>query len=156
MGLPVPRPVAARCIKTSPCTYQGEVIVERICNAKTLAELLCKEALSENTWEALGLVIRRFHKHQVDHADLNACNILINATGQIHLIDFDKSHIRAPNDHGWNQSNLSRLRRSLQKWKKQQPVFHFESRHWRALERGYQGAQLSPARSSHASQAVSR
>ncbi len=156
MGLPVPRPVAARCTKTSPCTYQGEVIVERICNAQTLAELLCKEALAEKTWEALGLVIRRFHQHRVDHADLNACNILINATGQVYLIDFDKSHIRARHDHGWCQSNLSRLRRSLQKWKNRQPTFHFEAKHWRALERGYQGAQVSPVRSTHAVPVASR
>ncbi|HDZ07917.1 3-deoxy-D-manno-octulosonic acid kinase [Pseudohongiella sp.] len=156
LGLPVPRPIAARCIKTSPLTYQGDVIVERICNARTLAELLCQEALPEKTWEAIGLVIRRFHQHHVDHADLNACNILLNAPGQIYLIDFDKSHIRAAHDHGWCQSNLSRLRRSLQKWKKQQPAFHFESRHWQALERGYQGAQSLPAHASRTAQAVSR
>lgn len=156
LGLPVPRPIAARCCKTSPFTYQGEVIVERICNAETLAELLCQQTLSEKTWEAIGLVIRRFHQHHVDHADLNACNILLTAAGQIYLIDFDKSHIRSARDHGWSQGNLSRLRRSLQKWKRQQPDFHFELRHWLALERGYQGAQSLPARVSRTAQAVSR
>ncbi|MEX2333579.1 MAG: 3-deoxy-D-manno-octulosonic acid kinase, partial [Pseudohongiella sp.] len=81
LGLPVPRPIAARCIKTSPLTYQGDVVVERICGAQTLAEILCKDALSEKTWEAIGLVIRRFHQHHVDHADLNACNIMLTASG---------------------------------------------------------------------------
>jgi 3-deoxy-D-manno-octulosonic acid kinase len=156
LGLPVPRPIAARCIKTSPLTYQGDVVVERICNAQTLAEILCKEALPEKTWEAIGHMIRRFHQHDVDHADLNACNILLTASGQIHLIDFDKSHIRSEKAHGWCQSNLSRLRRSLQKWKKQHAAFHFEPRHWQALERGYQGAESLPVRSSRSAEAVSR
>jgi len=156
LGLPVPRPIAARCSKTSPFNYQGEVIVERICNDQTLAELLCQQILPEKTWEAIGLVIRRFHQHHVDHADLNACNILITAAGQIYLIDFDKSHVRSRHDHGWCQRNLSRLRRSLQKWQKQHPDFHFESRHWRALERGYQGAQSLPTHVTHSAPAISR
>lgn len=156
LGLPVPRPIAARCIKTSPLTYEGEVVVERICNAQTLAEILRNDTLSESTWEAIGLVIRRFHQHRVDHADLNACNVMLTASGQIYLIDFDKSHIRSDKDHGWCQRNLSRLRRSLQKWKKQQPGFHFESRHWLALERGYQGAESLPVRASRTAEAISR
>lgn len=156
LGLPVPRPIAVRCIKTSPITYQGEIIIERICNAQTLAELLCRQMLPEKTWESLGQVIRQFHDHRVDHADLNICNILLTASGQIHLIDFDKSRFRAERDHGWSQRNLSRLRRSLQKWKQQQTTFHFEAQHWLALERGYQGAQSVPAQTSGSSEAISR
>lgn len=156
LGLPVPRPIAARCIKTSPLSYQGDIIIERIINAQTLAELLCRQMLPEKTWEAIGTMIRRFHRHHVDHADLNISNILLTASGQIHLIDFDKSRFRSEHDHGWSQRNLSRLRRSLQKWKQQQATFHFESRHWLALERGYQGVQSQSAQTSGSTEAMSR
>src|SRR5690606_23769815 len=139
LGLPVPRPIAVRCVRNSPVCYQGEMIAERIPNSRTLAEILCTESLSEKTWESVGLVIRRFHQHAVEHADLNACNILLNAHGQVFLIDFDKSVIHNKRDLNWCQANLSRLRRSLNKWKKREDGFHFDNRNWQALEHGYQG-----------------
>lgn len=144
LGLPVPRPVAVRCVRNSPMCYQGELIAERIPNARTLAEILQAENLSEKTWESIGLVIRRFHQHSIEHADLNACNIMLNTAGQIFLIDFDKSQLHNQRDHSWCQANLTRLRRSLNKWKKRDSAFHFETRHWQALERGYQGARKLP------------
>lgn len=146
LGLPVPRPIAARCVRGSLLTYQGEVVLERIPEARTLAEILCDQPLSDKTWEAVGLIIRRFHQHNIDHADLNACNILLNPHGQIFLIDFDKSCIRSQLDHSWRMSNLSRLRRSLQKWARKQEGFNFRSSHWHALERGYQGTASAPVR----------
>lgn len=148
LGLPVPRPIAVRCIRSSPLSYQGEMIAERIPNSRTLAEILCTENLSDKTWESVGLVIRRFHQHAVEHADLNACNILLNANGQVFLIDFDKSVLHNKRDHSWCQANLSRLRRSLNKWKRREDGFHFENRHWQALERGYQGARNLPVHTS--------
>ena len=150
LGLPVPRPVAVRCIRSSLLSYQGELIAEKIPNARTLAEILCSENLPEKTWESIGLIIRRFHQHAVEHADLNACNILINGNGQVFLIDFDKSVLHDKRDHTWCQANLSRLRRSLAKWKKRSEHFHFDSRHWNALERGYQGARNLPVRTGSA------
>lgn len=144
LGLPVPRPVAVRCVRNSPMFYQGEMIAERIPNARTLAEILLDESLSEKTWESIGLVIRRFHQHSIEHADLNACNIMLNSSGQIFLIDFDKSQMHNQRDHSWCQANLTRLRRSLNKWKKRDNGFNFEARHWQALERGYQGARKLP------------
>lgn len=146
LGLPVPRPVAVRCVKTSALLYQGELIIERILNVRTLAELLCQESLPEKSWEHIGQVIRRFHQHNVDHADLNASNILINNHGQVYLIDFDKGRIHAKRNSGRCHANLSRLRRSLLKWQNRNVTFHFEPSHWQALHRGYQGARSLPVR----------
>lgn len=144
LGLPVPRPIAVRCVRSSMMSYQGEMIAERIPNSRTLAEILCHENLPEKTWESIGLIIRRFHQHAVEHADLNACNILLNSNGQVFLIDFDKSVLHDKRDHTWCQANLSRLRRSLNKWKKRKDSFNFENRHWLALERGYEGVRNLP------------
>lgn len=147
LGLPVPKPMAVRCVRSSPLCYQGEIIVDKIPDSRTLTEILCKENLPEKTWESIGMIIRRFHQHAVEHADLNACNILLNSKGQVFLIDFDKSILHGKHSQTWCQANLSRLRRSLNKWKRRSDSFHFDSRHWEALERGYQGIRSMPAHS---------
>ncbi|MDO9476081.1 MAG: 3-deoxy-D-manno-octulosonic acid kinase [Pseudohongiella sp.] len=154
LGLPVPKPVAVRCERSSLFCYQGQMIAERIANSRTLAEILCRENLPEKTWEAIGMVIRRFHRNAIEHADLNACNILLTAQGQIFLIDFDKSTQHKGGDDSWCQSNLSRLRRSLNKWKRRETGFHFDVRHWSALEKGYQGARDVPVTASAAADAA--
>lgn len=157
LGLPVPRPIATRCIRTGVFTYQGDMITECIRESSTLAELLCKHALPEATWEAIGRMIQRFHQHHIDHTDLNASNILLTKAGQIYLIDFDKCAIRPAGRSAWRRGNLSRLHRSLNKWQRRNAGFNFEPRHWQALERGYHhpntktpsssGARLSSLRS---------
>lgn len=150
LGLPVPKPVAVRCERSYMFCYQGQIIAERIANSRTLADILCTENLSEKTWEAIGMVIRRFHRHLIEHADLNAGNILLNNQGQIFLIDFDKSIKHEPGSDRWCAGNLNRLRRSLNKWKSRVPGFHFEPRHWEAFEKGYQGARDAPLQAASA------
>ncbi len=150
LGLPVPKPVAVRCERSSLLCYQGQIIAERIANSRTLAEILRSENVSDKTWEAIGMVIRRFHLHLIEHGDLNASNILINNQGQIFLIDFDKSIMHKSGDDRWCTGNLNRLRRSLNKWKQREPGFHFEPRHWDAFEKGYQGARDMPAQANSA------
>jgi 3-deoxy-D-manno-octulosonic acid kinase len=150
LGLPVPKPVAVRCERSSLLSYQGQIIAERIANSRTLSEILRSENVSEKTWEAIGMVIRRFHRHLIEHGDLNASNILLNNQGQIFLIDFDKSTMHKSGDDRWCTGNLNRLRRSLIKWKNREPGFHFEPRHWDAFEKGYQGALDAPLPASSA------
>tara|TARA_R110002072_G_scaffold136124_3_gene278305 strand:+ start:10539 stop:11348 length:810 start_codon:yes stop_codon:yes gene_type:complete len=137
LGLPVPRPVAARCVRGTLLTYQGDLITERISNSETLADLLCRQALPESTWQALGQTISRFHQQRIDHTDLNAANILLTDSDQIYLIDFDKCAMRPAGDDRWCDANLGRLHRSLLKWQKRDPAFHFEPHCWQALLSGY-------------------
>jgi len=137
LGLPVPRPIAARCVRTNPLTYQGNLVTERISNAETLVEQLSRQALPERIWEALGQTIRRFHQQHIDHTDLNAANILLTDSDQIYLIDFDKCAMRPAGSTKWCDDNLGRLHRSLLKWQNRDPDFHFEPHHWQALLQGY-------------------
>lgn len=137
-GLPVPRPVAARCTRHSAFGYQGDLIIERIPNAKTLAEILQEKSLPESVWRNIGLIVRRFHENRIDHTDLNACNIMLNASGQIYLIDFDKCRERREGSNEWQSNNLARLKRSLQKWLARDSGFHFSPENWDMLLDGYQ------------------
>jgi 3-deoxy-D-manno-octulosonic acid kinase len=134
-GLPVPAPVGARYLR-SGATYTGDVITERILNTDSLAAALQVGALSILQWIAIGRCIRAFHNLGVHHADLNAHNILLGAEdGAVHLIDFDRGSLRKPGL--WCDSNLVRLRRSLEKIIYGLPREHFSEEDWYGLLDGY-------------------
>ena len=136
LGLPVPEPVAASCIKHG-LFYRADLITLRISNVATLADHLLEKACDDADWHAIGACIRRFHDASVYHADLNARNILFDDTDNtVYLIDFDKGRIRYLGD-SWKAANLARLQRSLQKFKSLNAVFHFNHEDWNALLDGY-------------------
>ena len=68
----------------------------------------------EPPWEDAGQLVARFHRAGVDHADLNAHNILFDAQGRGWMIDFDRAQLRIPATP-WREGNLQRLQRSLRK-----------------------------------------
>ncbi|WGL15996.1 3-deoxy-D-manno-octulosonic acid kinase [Microbulbifer bruguierae] len=139
MGLPVPRPVAARCVSVPPLGYRGALITERVPDSRTLTDALCDKPLANSLWWQLGSLIARFHRRNVYHADLNANNILLTGSDEFYLIDFDKGAIRSPLSRQDAEANVTRLRRSLDKLQGRNPVFHFTDENWRALQRGYEG-----------------
>jgi 3-deoxy-D-manno-octulosonic acid kinase len=111
-GLPVPAPLAARYCR-SGLYYRADLLTRRIDGAVTLAECLRAGHVGADRAREVGALVARFHREGVWHADLNAHNVLIGDDG-LYLIDFDRGQLRAP-AHGWQQSNLLRLRRSLLK-----------------------------------------
>ena len=133
-GLPVPRPIAARH-RPAGLFYRADLITERIPDALPLAEVLQERALPARNWITIGSVIRQLHDLGVHHADLNCRNILLDACEQAWLIDFDKCDRRKPN--GWKKRNLARLRRSIEKEKRQRKHFHWVNEDWSVLLSGY-------------------
>ena len=132
-GLPVPQPVAARVIKNG-MIYSGDILTRFIPNTQTLVNCLQQGSCENLDWLALGKLLRRFHQTGVEHADLNAHNILIDTQGHLFLIDFDRSQQR---DAGhWQQRNLARLLRSLKKESAGQG-FAFHESDWQRLIKGY-------------------
>ena len=139
-GLPVPKPVAAR-VKRCGLFYQADLMTECLPAVRPMSALLKDRVLSSARWQDIGRIIRRFHDYQVNHADLNAHNILISESG-IFLIDFDKSAIiKKTGRQNWKQGNLNRLLRSLQKIQKQDKNLKFEAKDWLALMNGYNAVQ---------------
>jgi 3-deoxy-D-manno-octulosonic acid kinase len=132
LGLPVPRPVAARSTR-SGIVYHGDLITRRIPDARSLAELLAPGAAIPIPWPAIGGCIRRFHEAGVWHADLNAHNILVDGTGGVWLIDFDRGERRS-GGAAWKPENLARLKRSLYKSVLPEAVI---AQGWAALLDGY-------------------
>lgn len=111
-GLPVPAPVAAR-YRRHGLSYSAELVTERLPDSRSLTELwLVGEATSAH-WLAVGRCIRRFHDAGVQHADLNAHNVVLDARGRAWLLDFDRGRLRRPGP--WHRRSLERLGRSLAK-----------------------------------------
>jgi 3-deoxy-D-manno-octulosonic acid kinase len=127
-GLPVPKPVAAR-YQRSGLIYRCDLITQRIANAEPLSAVLASRAIAEARWRAVGAAIAGLHRAGVDHADLNAHNILLDPKGTVSIIDFDRGRMRAPGT--WTAHNLQRLRRSLTK------IGHFSEEAWAWLMAGY-------------------
>jgi len=138
-GLPVPA-VAAWLVIRRGFSYQAAIISRFIPHQATLAGMLAQQALASHAWEVLGALIRQMHDASIDHADLNANNILIDEAGDFYLIDFDRARRRAA-DGRWRRRNLDRLLRSLRKIADRHElsgsVFHFTDDDWQSLLGAY-------------------
>lgn len=110
--LPVPRPIAA-CYLRKGHRYRASILLERIDGVHSLAH---RAATPGDTapWEQAGRLIARIHRAGLDHADLNAHNLLFDDAGHGWVIDVDRSQLRIPATR-WREGNLARLRRSLLK-----------------------------------------
>lgn len=137
LGLPVPRPVAARYVR-SGVFYTADLITVRIPDVQSLARCLANGELASTSWANIGELVARFHAAGIDHADLNAHNIQINSGGELFLLDFDRGCLRS-GPGSWTQRNLERLHRSLRKIKRQSDV-QYSGRNWNELVAGYRSA----------------
>jgi 3-deoxy-D-manno-octulosonic acid kinase len=136
LQLPVPRPIAVRCLRRYACLYQGDLITQTIPFSQTLAQRLQDKKIDAALWQEVGRTISRFHAAGAYHADLNANNIMLDEQNRIYLLDFDRGELRTPNS-AWQQQNLQRLKRSLIKLNHLSPTMHFELGDWENLLLGY-------------------
>jgi 3-deoxy-D-manno-octulosonic acid kinase len=135
LGLPGPTPVAARYCRQG-AFYTADLITRRIADAHTLAERLAAGQLDSALAEAVGVLVARFHRAGIWHADLNAHNVMVSGDA-LFLIDFDRGQKRAP-QAAWQQANLQRLRRSLLKLGAAAgDESAFDRELWQPLLRGY-------------------
>ncbi|MEH6469984.1 MAG: 3-deoxy-D-manno-octulosonic acid kinase [Halopseudomonas sp.] len=137
-GLPVPRPLAAQIIRDG-LSYRADFVTERLPDVKSMADRL-ESNLHDFPWQEVGKTIARFHAIGLDHVDLNLRNILLNSGNRVYLIDFDRCQLRSPAKE-WQQGNLKRLRRSLEK------MFPHQNHdpHWQRLVAGYERGDSSQA-----------
>jgi 3-deoxy-D-manno-octulosonic acid kinase len=145
MGLPVPRPVAAR-YQRSGFIYRADLLTARLPGVESVAVRLRRGAVSTELWGRIGECIASFHAAGVWHADLNAHNIQIDAAERIFLLDFDRGRIR-PLADDWQQANLARLQRSLLKISASSTgAAGFSAGEWRSLVEGHAAALAAAQR----------
>ena len=134
LKLPVPNPVAARFVP-SGIMYRADILIEEIPSAKTFFDALRDDSLDAEAWASLGGTIARFHANGIDHTDLNIRNILLDQNSKFWLIDFDKCSRRKAG--GWSQSNLSRLKRSIEKEHSKYHFVGYTPDNWHAFIQQY-------------------
>jgi len=139
-GLPAPVPVAA-LYRRHAAGYEADLITVMIPGAVSLASRLAADGVPPQLWHAIGACLRRFHRAGLDHADLNAHNILVDARDAVHLVDFDRGRLRRAGS--WQHRNLRRLQRSLRKLTRGLPG-RWGAPEWAQLLQGYRGG-VGPA-----------
>lgn len=109
-GIPVPLPIAAYVLRRG-MRYRAAILVERLHGVRTLASLAQS---ARAPWVQAGRLVARMHRAGLDHADLNADNLLFDGNGAGWVIDLDRGLFRTIGS-GWRERNLQRLHRSLLK-----------------------------------------
>ncbi len=116
--LPVPRPIAAIYRRDGHLWYRAAILLDRLVGVRALADRMGED---DAPWEAAGRLIARIHRAGLDHADLNAHNLLFDDAQKGWVIDVDRSRLAIPAT-GWREANLSRLHRSMTKLRGARPV----------------------------------
>lgn len=109
-GLALPVPIAAFYVRRG-LRYRAALLMERLPGTRTLADLAAEP---HAPWADAGRLVAGMHRAGLDHADLNADNLLFDASGHGWVIDLDRGVARTVGN-GWRQRNLERLHRSLLK-----------------------------------------
>ena len=140
LGLPVPRPAAARYCRSGPF-YTADLLTVRLPNIRSLADRLADRPGDDKFWRNLGAELHRFHQAGVNHADLNAYNLQIRRDDKMFLLDFDRGKIMSSGQ--WKQKNIGRLHRSLRKIKQADNRIHYSAANWDQFLEGYFSASRS-------------
>lgn len=138
-GLPVPKPAAARCYRFG-LFARADILIELIPNAQDLVGCLKERALSMEEWQKVGQVICQLHQAGVYHSDLNSHNLLLDGTGQVWVIDFDKCGLRS--GERWKSEMLERLHRSLRKEAGLMAPFYWQEADWEYVMQGYNNGNV--------------
>jgi 3-deoxy-D-manno-octulosonic acid kinase len=133
LGLPVPRPVAAR-YRRRGLFYSADLLTGELPSRLTLARLLAEGPLPDGRWHDTGRCVGAFHAQGVRHADLNAHNIVLGPGTAVYLLDFDRGRI-VPRG-AWEDAVLARLQRSLWKLTRNLPGDRFGPAQWQHLLAG--------------------
>jgi len=134
IGLNAPRHYACK-VRRLGAVYTATLITHFLPGV-TLAEKLFESKLEQPVWQSIGHCIRQFHEAGVNHADLNAHNILLDEQRNVSLIDFDRAVISRSMSKKASTKNLKRLQRSLHKISSSGPL-NYDSACWDALWAGY-------------------
>ncbi|QOW21443.1 3-deoxy-D-manno-octulosonic acid kinase [Novilysobacter avium] len=132
-GVPVPPPIAAM-YRREGLFYRCAILIERLPDVRTLADRAIV-AGDGAPWEEAGRLVARAHRAGLDHADLNAHNLMFDSRGRGWVIDLDRGRIVIPAT-GWRERNLARLKRSLLKVRGNRDVADVE-RDFERLRRAY-------------------
>ena len=122
LGIPTPDVLAYATYPAAPGLWRADVVTRYVAPSADLAAVLLSddEMLRADAWEATALLLREMSAAGVRHHDLNAKNVLLRLRGDgpsvamlldVDRVVFDETPERAL------EGNMSRLVRSLRKWR---------------------------------------
>lgn len=141
LGLPVPRPAAARFSRHG-IFYRADLVTQKIPDTKTLLDMVGNSTLPKDLWIQIGASIARFHNAGFFHPDLNCRNILMSDDGAVWILDFDRARVcdertAQKKSESLRRNNLNRLHRSLEKQKNLGLAKFWRAEDWPWLIEGY-------------------
>lgn len=110
LNLPVPQALAAS-FEPAGAFYRAGLLTAFIPDTRPLAAVA--DALSRADWQRLAGMLKRFFRAGLVHPDLNAHNLLLDRSGQWHMLDFDRA--RLASRPAAARPMIDRLERSLRK-----------------------------------------
>src|SRR5262249_35580087 len=93
--------------------YTADIITTYLPETRKLSAFIAERDVPRDVWRRVGRMVRDVHAHGVEHPDLTAHNILLDARGGLFLVDFDNARERPPGR--WQRLGMDRLQRSLRK-----------------------------------------
>lgn len=130
--------VHAVAVEEKGLFYRGWIVTSAIDGASPFIDALAAadEAGRAELLSDAGEAIRALHNAGVYHPDLTGYNLLLDAQGEVAVIDFDRAVVAAPGLHRLAEKGRDRFWRSLRKLAAQRGLALAEDeRRW--LERGY-------------------
>lgn len=132
MGLPVPRPILARC-EESALFVRNDIVVEEIPGATNVTRILVTRCLTDLEISKMGDALGKLFRAGVYHTDLNINNILIDGADNVWIIDFDKCYFRTVSLKIYKKM-VSRLKRSFAKECEKHSITKWSNRDFEKLE----------------------
>jgi len=116
-GIDVPAILAVKATRVWGPFYRLVIVMREIPDASTLLDMVPSLTPGERhkTIRRLGGMIRRMHEVGIYHPDLTVHNIVLDADGEVHILDFDKAEIVARKNSRLELRDMARLNRSIEK-----------------------------------------
>lgn len=123
MGLPVPKPIAAKEEK-SLFFIRNDIVMLEIPGTKNLGEILSARRLTDEEIAKIGDAVGKLFKAGIYHSDLNINNILFDGADNVWIVDFDKCVQRTIGKKQYHEM-VNRLKRSFDKFKEERNNFYW-------------------------------
>ena len=122
--------------------YTADIITTYLPDTRKLSAFISEGAAPADCWRQIGRMVRAVHEHGVDHPDLTAHNILLDARGSLFLVDFDNARVKPPGRGSARASSACSARCARSRSRRARIS---TPRAWAEVEAGYEsrGAALS-------------
>ena len=122
LGIPTPTILAYATYPFAPGFWRADVVTRYVSPSADLSDVLVSDddLLRADAWEATAILVREMSAAGVRHHDLNVKNVLLHLHGDAPsvaiLLDVDRVVFGEPPERALEE-NLSRLFRSVRKWR---------------------------------------